>query len=287
MNAHPLAALASLGDWLHAVAWGGVVQTAYQVLYVAGPFALLGLLLHYLEAFSQGRLARRFGWKSVLWTGWLGTPIHELGHAAMCVLFRHRIRRIVLFEPDPASGRLGYVAHTYDSKSPYQMIGNFFIGTAPLAGGALALYGLLWLFEPEAARRAADAGRIAPAVAGGNLVAAAKGLACVTIDVLASVVTIEHMTALPFWLFLYLVLCIGSHLAPSPADYRGAWVGGLVLLGVMLLFNVLYLAMGGRPGAVTAALASVLGPALALFVLAAALCSLSALAVAAITAGRK
>ena len=73
---------------------------------------------------------------------------------------------------------------------------------------------------------------------------------------------------------MYLVLCVGSHVAPSGADYRGAGEGGAVLLGALILLNVLFLAFGGRPGAVTAAASSVLGPALALFVLCAVLCLL-------------
>jgi hypothetical protein len=276
--------LASAGTWAHDVLWGGLVQTVYQVLYIAGPFLLIGLALHKLESASQTRLARRFGWKSVLWTGWLGTPIHEFSHAVLCLLFRHRIQRVALFEPDPASGRLGYVSHSYDSRNVYQVVGNFFIGVAPFAGGALALYGLLWLFEPQAAREAMSADRIAPAVAGGDLFAAAKMLVSEILDLLSRLVTLEHLGALPFWLFLYLVLCVGSHLAPSPADYKGAWSGGLLLLGLLLLFNVFQLAIGGRPGLVTAVLAATLGPVLALLVLAVALNGLTSPLVFAVTA---
>jgi hypothetical protein len=281
MSCAPL--LATAGTWAHDVLWGGLVQTLYQLLYVAGPFFLIGLLLHKLEAASQGRLAQRFGWKSVLWTGWLGTPIHELSHAAMCLVFRHRIQRVALFEPDPASGRLGYVSHSYDSKSLYQVVGNFFIGVAPFVGGALVLYGLLWLFEPQAARDALATDRLSRDVAGGNLFAAARALINETLDLLARVVTLEHLGALAFWLFLYLVLCVGSHLAPSPADYKGAWSGGLLLLGLLLLFNIFHLAIGGRPGLVTAVMAATLGPVLALLVLAAALSGLTAALVFAFT----
>ena len=263
------AALAA--SWPHDVLWGGLMQTLTQVVYIAGPFFLVGLLLHRLEAASQGRLAARFGCKSVLWTGWLGTPIHEFSHAVMCVVFRHRIKRVALFEPDAASGRLGYVSHSFDSKSVYQVVGNFFIGVAPFLGGALALFGLLWLFEPGAARQAMNADGIASTAASGNLVEAAVQIVRHVFHVLARLVTIEHLGTLAFWAFLYLVLCVGSHLAPSPADYKGAWLGGLLLLGLILAFNVVFLAAGGRPGAVTGALASVLGPAFALLVLAAAL----------------
>lgn len=264
-----------MGDWLHHVVWGGIVQSLMQLIFIAGPFFLLGFLLHNLEGTVQSRLSRRFGWKSVLWTGWLGTPIHELSHALFCVLFRHRINEIALFRPDPSLGRLGYVNHLYDPRSRYQVVGNFFIGTAPFLGGALALYGLLWLFDPQTARRALSGEGLASALAGGNLIAAGRALWDQTFGVLSGVVTLSHLGSLPFWLFLYLVLCVGSHVAPSGADYRGAREGGVLLLAALILFNILSLAFGGRPGAVTAAMSTVLGPALALFVLCAILCLLT------------
>jgi len=277
--------LASAGSWLHDVLWGGLVQTVYQILYVAGPFFGLGLVLHRLETAQQGRLARRFGWKSVLWTGWLGTPIHELSHAAMCVVFRHRIEKMALFEPDAASKRMGYVDHSYDLKNPYQVTGGFFIAIAPLVGGSLVLYGLLWLFEPQAAQKALDTGRVSAAVAGGNLFSALKALIYGVLGVLDPILRVRNLTSLEFWLFLYLVLCIGCHVAPSRADYKGAKWGGLLLLFAILVFNVLFLAFGGTAGAVTTALASVLGPMLALLVLASVLSGLTTLLVISVTGG--
>ena len=32
------------------------------------------------------------------------------------------------------------------------------------------------------------------------------------------------------WLFLYIILCVGSHMAPSMTDYQGGRKGGLILL---------------------------------------------------------
>ena len=54
---------------------------------VIGPFIAFAVVIHFLERMIQKRLAERFGWSSVMWTGWLGTPIHELSHAAMCKIF--------------------------------------------------------------------------------------------------------------------------------------------------------------------------------------------------------
>ncbi len=61
---------------------------------------------------------------------------------------------MALFQPDRHSGGLGYVVHGYNPKNVYQVMANFFIWTAPLVGGTLAMFALLWLFYPSAANRA-------------------------------------------------------------------------------------------------------------------------------------
>ena len=111
------------------------------------PFVGFALFVHALERFGQRQLAQRFGWKSAMWTGWLGTPIHELSHVALCILFRHRIDEVALFEPDEKSGRLGYVRHSYRSKSWFEELGNPFIAIAPLIGGSLVLLVLVYVLS--------------------------------------------------------------------------------------------------------------------------------------------
>ena len=79
-----------------------LVETAKLLFIFLAPFVGFALIIHWLERITQRRLVERFGWHSVLWTGWLGTPIHELSHAFMCRVFQHRIDEIALFEPDHA-----------------------------------------------------------------------------------------------------------------------------------------------------------------------------------------
>ena len=86
-----------------------VFEALTMIVTLLAPFVVFALIIHWFERITQQRLAERFGWRSVMFTGWLGTPIHELSHAAMCKLFGHRIDDIALFEPDRESGRLGYV----------------------------------------------------------------------------------------------------------------------------------------------------------------------------------
>lgn len=269
---------ANIFYWFFGVLGSSLMETLFQILVIGGPFVLLTLLLHWLAITMQTRLARRFGWKAVLWTGWLGTPLHELSHAAMCLVFRHNIEKIVLFEPDEESGKLGYVWHSYDPQNWYQVAGNFFIGTAPLLGGTLALYLLLWLLEPTTAREALGNSDIGTRLAEGNYTGAIAAFVGLTYNVVTSIVTLENLATWQFWLFLYLALCVGGHLAPSPEDYRGGWAGGLLTMAILsvTLFavNFFVLAFGGQQGWLVALIAPVLGPCLALFALCAILSGL-------------
>ena len=87
--------------------------------------------------------------KGFLLTAWIGVPIHELGHAIMCVLFRHKIVATQFFPTDTSQGALGYVQHQYNHKSVYQRIGNFFIGIGPIISGITALILLMRYFVPN------------------------------------------------------------------------------------------------------------------------------------------
>ena len=98
-----------------------------QMLGLMGAVLLVGVLLELTTSrflANTGRGGRTF----FIVTGFLGTPVHELSHAAMCLLFGHRIKRIRLFAPDAKSGTMGYVEHSYNPRSVYQQIGNFSIG---------------------------------------------------------------------------------------------------------------------------------------------------------------
>ena len=237
---------------------------------VLGPWVVFAFLIHQIERLMQRRLAERFGWKSVMWTGWLGTPIHELSHAVMCRLFGHRLDEVVLFEPDPESGRLGYVRHSYRRHNWFEEVGNVFIGIAPLIGGSIVLGLLLWLFYPgpistaiEAAKGQTDDPRL-------------LGRAWSIVKLMGQdIMTPANLATVRFWTFIYLVFCVGSHMAPSGSDYRGAGRGALILsipcLVVVVLFAVFY------PDAVAAAYAivDVLSPLFAVLLLTILLCGLA------------
>ncbi|WKB36195.1 hypothetical protein QS257_02860 [Terrilactibacillus sp. S3-3] len=145
-----------------------------------GLLVVFGFVLGMLEKRSNAYMMSAFGMKGVLATAWIGTPVHELGHAVMCLLFGHKIVEIKFLQIQSTDGTLGYVAHRYDPRSLYQRIGNFFIGIAPLLSGSIAIFACMYLFAPESfeairqtvfcAENGNDAAERSPKLAYGNRV---------------------------------------------------------------------------------------------------------------------
>ncbi|MBR3895258.1 MAG: hypothetical protein IKJ35_08975 [Clostridia bacterium] len=81
-------------------------------------------------------------------TSIIGTPIHELGHAAMCPLFGHRITSMKLWSPRAENGVYGFVEHSYNKRNPWARMGNLFIGIGPLFSGLGFVILMLWICFP-------------------------------------------------------------------------------------------------------------------------------------------
>jgi len=215
----------------------GLVQ---QIVWILLPLSGFALLFHWIEVVVQKRLVQRFGWRAALWTGWIGTPIHEASHVVMCWVFGHEIEAVALFEPDEQEGRLGYVRHSYHRHSWWQETGNWFIGIAPLLGGSVALLLVTWGLYPQWLAALSDAPifTTAPDTTWTEQAAAfAQRLWSTAVDSV-------NLLSLRFWLYLYLVLCITLHMAPSASDYRGGIKGGLLLLLAWLAVSLAHALFG-------------------------------------------
>ena len=266
-------------------------------LYLLVPLVVCALAIHWFERIIQRRLSSRFGWKSVLWTGWLGTPIHETSHVLMCPVFRHRIDEVAFFEPDPKSGRLGYVRHSFHQGNWFEEMGNLFIGVAPLLGGSLVLLTLLYVFYPEAATATWESTSnqssqlVTPSELDGtfsdSIPRSQNGiwqrLWLQTSAMVSQLLSVADWTKARWWIFLYLVLCVGSHMAPSKSDYQGSLKGGLIATAVFAgLIALLWLTQVDAK-AFANAIATVGAPLLSVLALATALCGLSTLLVVVLT----
>ncbi|MDR2559010.1 MAG: hypothetical protein LBC86_05650 [Oscillospiraceae bacterium] len=113
---------------------------------------IFGLLYKLVGAKNSKYIQRNFGWGGYCVLGTVGVTFHELAHLITAVIFRHKINDVRLFRPiqGKVDGTLGYVKHSWNSRSIYQKIGNFFIGTSPMFFGAGLLFLLLRIAYPTA-----------------------------------------------------------------------------------------------------------------------------------------
>jgi hypothetical protein len=216
--------------------WHASLVTLLILFLLFGPLVLAALMSHFVSRRVEIRLSQLFGTGFYVYVlGWLGTPIHELGHAVMCVLFRHDIKEIRLFRPDRRTGQLGFVEHSFNPKSPYQQVGNFFIAIGPVLLGAGVI---LLLSRVLAGRFLAAPGGAMDDVA--SLADIPEAVLWWVAEVVGSLRSFFQALAFNDWktyVFLYLVLAIGSHVNLSPSDIVSGKVG-FTILCLLLFFAV-------------------------------------------------
>jgi hypothetical protein len=197
--------------------------------------------MNYVSTFVQRRalLTIGKGWYLGLF-GWLGTIIHELGHAFFCLIFRHKITTLKLFEPDPETGTLGYVEHTYDSSSLYQQVGNFFIGIGPILVGIGIIYLLLFfLLGLNPLKFVADVSIKSPNIYSWNvLTQILQILWTSSTSLLSEVFSWHNLSTWQLYVFIYLAFTIGSSITLSPSDIKGSLKGLSVILILIFIFNL-------------------------------------------------
>ncbi len=201
----------------------------------AGIF-IFGTIIQLVSHVTFKSLERAFGRGGVYAVAWLGTPVHELGHALFCVIFLHKIDSIAFFKPEPDTGTLGYVNHSWSRWNPWQVLGNFFIGIGPVLLGGAALFGLFYLLVPDASRAWDDV--LAIYRAGGDFSFGGffTMLGDASLTMLRVLFTAENAGAWQFWVFLYLAVCIAANIRLSLADLKTALTGlGCIVVPFLLL----------------------------------------------------
>lgn len=224
-----------------------IVTTVSQLIWLLGLLFIFGLVLYVFARLTRLTYVKSVGHRmDVFFTGWIGTPVHELGHAIFCVIFGHRIIEMKLYTPNSTDGTLGYVHHAYNLNSTYQRIGNFFIGVGPIIFGAVVLYAALYYLIPNREVIFSDIeAQSHTLVAGvrGDFSAGLASLWATTLTTLSSMFNAANFSDYRFWIFLYLAICVSSHMELSPPDIKGA-TGGLLSLVLFFLFlNLLILGL--------------------------------------------
>lgn len=215
-----------------------LLTSVIQLFSLIGVIIVIGFILGYLESLTRTYWSRAFGRKGFLLTAWIGVPVHELGHAIMCLLFRHKIVATQFFPTDTSQGALGYVQHQYNQKSIYQRIGNFFIGIGPIISGITALILLMRYFVP--ASYSLFNTNLETTVASTSInLDMIQNMFLSTFFLLKSLFTMSNLLTPSFWLFLFIAICISAHIALSKPDIKGSIDGVIVMFILLFLFNII------------------------------------------------
>ena len=205
-----------------------------QLVLGVGMIVIFGLIIWLLNrAFFKlmGRKAR----PAVMLTGFIGVPAHELGHALFCVVFRHRIHEIKLYQPNSKDGVLGFVRHSYNKKSLYQRMGLFFIATGPIILGTALIFLLMWIFVVDIWR---DISAITPAFQ-------EMGLRDIPLifssswEALGIIFSGHNFGYWEWWAFMIPALSVSLFMSMSVADVNSAKSGFAVIAGVFLIVNII------------------------------------------------
>jgi hypothetical protein len=148
----------------------------------------------------------------------VGTPVHELGHAIMCVLFTHKITEMrLLLLPGHPSGTLGYVSHCYHPKNLWARLGNLFIGIGPILSGLGVMILVLWLCFPNQWN--------AYVATSNMLVGGASGIGEIASGVMSLLFSMPQAFVDCWWqalIGLIVILSVSQHVTLSGADIKGA-----------------------------------------------------------------
>ena len=230
------------------------------VWYTLGVLVLCGLAVEGCYRLCFRLVGRRQG--RALWfaTSVLGTPVHELGHAIMCLLFGHRIEKIRLF---PNRRGVALVQHTYNRKNPWATMGNLFIGMGPILTGLAVMLAVLSLVYPASwqAFHAAEGGGVRAIEAlfdgiwqlfRGLLLEETRPVWVRIVAVIALLSVAMHvrlstadLRGMQRGLPMYLILCalVSAAVAALGQGAYSVLVSGLAVFGstVLLLFGVILL----------------------------------------------
>jgi len=225
--------------WLLSHLLHASLYTFIELFILLGPLMLAALASHLVSQRVERRIVQVGGLNAYIYLlGWLGTPVHELGHAMMCVVFRHHIQDLKLFKPDKETGQLGYVRHSYDPGSFYQQVGNFFIALGPIILGGLVLFAASWiLLGLNSFYFNFDATGSVQGLA--DIPAAVLTWLAHTAGALKNFFLSLDLSNWRTWVFLYIVVAVGSHVNLSPADLVSAKAGFTILLIILFVANVL------------------------------------------------
>lgn len=214
-----------------------LLNTLSQTLIIFLSIAIVGLLIYCVNKIFFKVIKHR---GSYIVTGIIGTPLHELSHAVMCIIFGHKITNIKLFQMPDEDGVMGYVENNYNPKNIYQLMGNFFIGVAPIICGASIIYLLIMLLLPNAYDEINQYLNDYVLIRTKDNSISFFAYEMKVLFELFKIVLFEIKTGFLWFIFVIIALCISQHMQLSPADILGALKGLPFFAIIILLLNVIF-----------------------------------------------
>lgn len=178
----------------------------------------------------------------------VGTPVHELGHAIMCVIFAHRITDIKLLTfPGGRSRTLGYVQHTHRRKNRWAAFGNLFIGFGPIFSGLGVMVLVLTVCFPEQWNAYRESSRIL-VESGASIQDSLAGV----FSLLWSLFEGFKQNAFASLIGILIMLSVSQHITLSLSDLRGCQKPFLTYTAIVAIFAAVTMLFGWQGAIVNA-----------------------------------
>jgi len=214
-----------------------LILSVTEIIYLLGMLIAVGFLLGWIESVSNRWAYQALGKPGIMLTACIGTPIHEAGHALMCLLFGHTIISIKFFDMNPNSSTLGYVNHSYNKHNLYQVMGNFFISLGPIFSGTAAILFFMYMLEPNTFKLLEKYVVSAP-IGSNSIVDFIQWSGHSIMVVYIGILNGGNLGSTSFRIFLLLAICTASHIALSTEDIKNAISGLVVTLFVVIVCNM-------------------------------------------------
>jgi hypothetical protein len=221
-----------------------LIDSFVNLASVLGIFVIFGFIFNVIENKNNRLIQESLGEKVIIFTGFIGTVVHEISHMIMALIFNHKIVKVELFRPRKykEDGVLGFVRSTYNPNSVYQQVGNFFIGIAPMILGTLTIWLLLIIFSNNNYTMFINTMNIdlyTNYLKSSNYSDFFNLLGNDIFSLLKTIFSFNYIFNISHLIMLFLIYSISTHMTLSLADLKGSFKGLLVCFIVVFVITLL------------------------------------------------
>ncbi len=211
---------------------------------ILGIFVIFGFIFNVIENKNNQLIQRSLGEKFIIFTGFIGTVVHEVSHLIMALIFNHKIVKVELFRPRKykEDGILGFVKSTYNPNSIYQQVGNFFIGIAPMIFGTLTIWLLFIIFSNNSYTiflNYMNIGLYTNYLQSSNYSGFFNLLVHDVFLLLKTIFSFDYIFNVNHLIMLFLIYSISTHMTLSFVNLKGSFRGLLVCFFVVFVITFL------------------------------------------------